>query len=145
MSCEEAFENLLKTFLSLGGSLEGCKGEGVPPLLFSENWKISALIFGEKNAFMKVPKLNETFPALKNFYLHACLIKKKWEYREKCGEVLFGGKMGGDCENPVGLSMYDAPMETVEYIWVNIMCMLDWISSHNCRNTLPLHIVDQLV
>ena len=44
MSCEEAFENLLKTFLSLGGSLEGCEGEGVPPLLFSENWKISALI-----------------------------------------------------------------------------------------------------
>ena len=27
--------------------------------------------------FMKVPKLNETFPALKNLRLHACLIKKK--------------------------------------------------------------------
>ena len=27
--------------------------------------------------FMKVPKLNETFPALKNLCLHACLIKKK--------------------------------------------------------------------
>ena len=23
--------------------------------------------------------------------------------------------------------MYDGPMETVEYIWVNIWCMLDWI------------------
>ena len=33
---------------------------------------------------------------------------------------------GGVCENPIGLSMYDGPMETVEYIWVNI-CMLDWI------------------
>ena len=23
--------------------------------------------------------------------------------------------------------MYDGPMETVEYIWVNSRCMLDWI------------------
>ena len=33
----------------------------------------------------------------------------------------------GGCENPVGLSMYDGPMETVEYIWVNIWCILDCI------------------
>ena len=41
--------------------------------------------------------------------------------------------------------MYDSPMETVEYIWVNIWCKLDWILSQNCRNKLPLHTVDQLV
>ena len=41
----------------------------------------------------------------------------------KCREASFEGE--GFCENPVGLSMYDGPMETVEYIWVNIWCMLD--------------------
>ena len=61
----------------------------------------------------------------------------------KCAEILFG--RGGAFENPVGHSMYDGPMETVEYIWVNIWCILDWISSQNCRNTLPLHKIDQLV
>ena len=71
--------------------------------------------------------------------------EKKWEYRGKCGEASVGGRRGEDSENPVRLSMYDAPVETVEYIWVNTMCMLDWISSHNCRNTLPLHRVNQLV
>ena len=50
----------------------------------------------------------------------------------------------GACENPVGLSMCDGPIETVKYIWVNIWCMLDWILSQKCRNTLPLHKVDQL-
>ena len=43
------------------------------------------------------------------------------------------------------LSIYDGPMETVEYIWVNIWCILDRISSQNRRNTLPLHTVGQLV
>ena len=28
-------------------------------------------------------------------------------------------------ENPMGLSMYAGSIETVEYIWVNIWCMLD--------------------
>ena len=51
----------------------------------------------------------------------------------------------GACANPVGLFMYESPMETVEYIWANIWCMLDWISSQKCKNTLPLHTVDQLV
>ena len=41
--------------------------------------------------------------------------------------------------------MYDYPIETVECIWVNIWCMLDWIWSQNCRNTLLLHTVDQLL
>ena len=40
----------------------------------------------------------------------------------KCGEMLFEG--GGACENPVRLSMYDGPMETVKYRCVNIWCML---------------------
>ena len=33
--------------------------------------------------------------------------------------------------------------QTVEYFWVNIWCI--WIWSQNCRNTLLLHTVDQLV
>ena len=32
-------------------------------------------------------------------------------------------------ENPMGLSMYAGPIETVEYIWMNIWCMLNWILS----------------
>ena len=31
---------------------------------------------------------------------------------------------GGTCKNPVRLSTQDGPMETVEYMWVNIQCML---------------------
>ena len=30
-------------------------------------------------------------------------------------EAAFEG--GEVCKNPIGLSMYDGPMETVEYIW----------------------------
>ena len=41
--------------------------------------------------------------------------------------------------------MCDDPIETVECIWVNIWCMLDWIGSQNCRNTLLLHTAGQLV
>ena len=46
--------------------------------------------------------------------------------------------------NSVKLSMTDGLTETVKYIWVNIWCMLDWIFSQNCRNSLPLHTSDQL-
>ena len=35
--------------------------------------------------------------------------------------------------------MCDSPIETVECIWVNIWCMLNWIWSQNSRNTLLLH------
>ena len=35
--------------------------------------------------------------------------------------------------------MCDVPIETVKYIWVNILYMLDWIFSQNCKNSLPLH------
>ena len=41
--------------------------------------------------------------------------------------------------------MYDNPIETVDYILVNISCMIDWILWQNGRNTLPLHVVDHLV
>ena len=53
----------------------------------------------------------------------------------KFGEALFGG----------GIGLCDGPMETIEYIWLNICSMLNWISSQNCINTLPLHKVDQRV
>ena len=76
------------------------------------------------------------------------LIKKKWGgnrrqsfYSEMRGSTISGGRA---CERPVGLSMYHGPIEFVEYSWVNIWCMLDWILSQNYRNTLPLHAVDQL-
>ena len=36
-------------------------------------------------------------------------------------------------------------METVEYIWVNIWCLLDWILSQNFGNTLPLHTFEGLL
>ena len=50
-----------------------------------------------------------------------------------------GSRGGAACGNPMGFLMYDYPIETVEYIWMNIWCMLDWILSQNCRNTLPFH------
>ena len=53
--------------------------------------------------------------------------------------------MGSVYESLVRLSKCDSPMETVEYVWRNIWCMLNWILSQNCRNTLTLHTVDQLV
>ena len=75
--------------------------------------------------------------------------KKKWKETEgrgsvvKCGKMSFEGE--DDCENPVRLSIYDGPMKTVEYTWVNIWCMLDCNLLQNCKNTLPFCIVDQLV
>ena len=44
------------------------------------------------------------------------------------------------CEIPVGFPMCPS-IETVKYIWVNIWCMLDWILSQNCKNTLSLHVL----
>ena len=35
---------------------------------------------------------------------------------------------GRACENPVRFVMYDGPIETVEYIWVNTWCMIWSIS-----------------
>ena len=60
----------------------------------------------------------------------------------RCGETLFEEGGEGTCENPVRLSMYDGAMEAVDYMWVNIWCMLHakpdcWILSQSCRNTRP--------
>ena len=42
--------------------------------------------------------------------------RRKRFYSEMQGNFVEGGA----CGNPVGLSMYDGPTETAEYIWVNI-------------------------
>ena len=56
----------------------------------------------------------------------------------KRGETLFEG--GGSCENLVRLSLYDGHMKTIEYMWVNIWCTLEWIVGFCHR-----HAVTQLV
>ena len=50
--------------------------------------------------------------------------RRKRFYREMQGNIVLGRRVG---KTPVGLSMYDSPMETVGYIWMNVWCMLDWI------------------
>ena len=44
----------------------------------------------------------------------------------------------------VELSMCDCPIETVKYMWVNILYMLDWIFSQNCKNSLSFQTAGQL-
>ena len=53
----------------------------------------------------------------------------------KCGERLLevAGEGEGVCEIPMRLPMNDGAMETVEYIWVDIWCMLDWIIGYVAR------------
>ena len=52
--------------------------------------------------------------------------------------VFYGGSA---CKNPVRLSMYDDHhMETVEYMWVNIWCTLDWIVGF-CHKTVEKHFL----
>ena len=92
---------------------------------------------------------------LRIFFEGVCRVqmKKKWGgkrrksfYREMWGNTLeIGGGRGGGghCENLVRLSKCDSPIETIEYIWVSIWSILDWILSQNSRNILPLHRVDQ--
>ena len=43
----------------------------------------------------------------------------------------------GVCDN-LRFSLNDRPVETVEYIWVNIWCMLDWIIGfcHHLENSI---------
>ena len=57
-------------------------------------------------------------------------------YDGMCGETPFEEE--GTCKNPVGLSMYDGHMEAVEYMWVNIWCMLVWIFGF-CHKTAETH------
>ena len=51
---------------------------------------------------------------------------------------------GGTCKNPVRLSMYNGPMETVECMWVNIWCMLDWIIGFG-HKTAEIHFLGMSV
>ena len=44
------------------------------------------------------------------------------------------------CENPLRFSLNDGPMETVEYKWVNIWCMLDLIIWF-CHKTAEIHFL----
>ena len=46
----------------------------------------------------------------------------------------------GACENLVGFSMYDDPMETVEHMWVGMWCMLDWTVGF-CHKTAEMHVL----
>ena len=52
--------------------------------------------------FIKVPKFHETSPALKNFWLRTCLVKKKWGanrrkrfYSETWGSTVWRRVEGG--------------------------------------------------
>ena len=59
---------------------------------------------------------------------------------EKCGERLLGkGGRGGEVfEIPVRLPVNDGAMETVECMWVDIWCILDWIIGL-CHKTAEIH------
>ena len=70
-----------------------------------------------------------------------------WNVGSKCGKMGWPlhRKKNFFINDSVGLSKCDCSIETVKYTWVNIWCMLDWILSQKCRNTLPLHTaVEQL-
>ena len=71
------------------------------------------------------------------------LMKKKWE--ENRGKRFYSEMWRkaekGACKNPVGLSMFDGPKETVEYMWVNIWCMPDWIVGF-CHKTAEIYFLD---
>ena len=53
----------------------------------------------------------------------------------KCEERLLEGEA---CEIPVRAPMNDSAMETVECIWVDIWCMLDWVIGL-CHKTTEMH------
>ena len=53
------------------------------------------------------------------------------------GNVVWGGEAR---ENPVRLSKNDGLMETVEYIRMNIWCMLDWIVAF-CNKIAEIHFL----
>ena len=70
---------------------------------------------------------------------------------EDCNEEIMGKETEGKsstvkwgetpkCENPVRFSLNDGPMETIEYMWVNIWCMLDWIIGF-CHKTAEIHFL----
>lgn len=48
--------------------------------------------------------------------------KKKRFSSEMWGNAAFGR---GACKNPVGFSVYEGQIETIQYNWVNSWCMPD--------------------
>ena len=46
----------------------------------------------------------------------------------------------GASENLVGFSIYDGPVETTEYMWVNIWCMLGWTVGF-CHKTAEMYLL----
>ena len=58
-------------------------------------------------------------------------------YSKMLGKTVRKGREGGG-KIPVRLPMNDGAMETVEYMWVDIWCMLDWIIGL-CHKTAEIH------
>ena len=64
------------------------------------------------------------------------IVGREAEMRKMC--KMWGKTVrAGVCKIPVRLPMNDGAMETVEYMRVDIWCMLDWIMSQNCKNAYP--------
>ena len=66
--------------------------------------------------------------------------KKKvllWNGGNAVREGWFGGWV---CEYPVRFSLNDGPMKSLEYMWVNIWSMLDWIIGF-CHKTAKIHFL----
>ena len=64
--------------------------------------------------------------------------QQKRFYGEMWGNASWGGETH---KNPKSLSMYDGPIQTDEYMWVNICCMLDLISGF-CHKSAEIHFLD---
>ena len=67
--------------------------------------------------------------------------RRKKFYNEMWGNVISQGGLWKSCGT---LHMWWSYRNFWIHL-VNIWWILDWILSQNCRNTLPLHTVDQLV
>ena len=70
---------------------------------------------------------------------------KKWGGNRKKSfySEMWGPCLRWACENPVGLYVWQSYRNCWIHL-VNIWWMFDWILSQNCRNTPPLHTVDQI-
>ena len=56
----------------------------------------------------------------------------------RCGERPLEFRGSGVYETPLILPMKDGAMKTVECMWVDIWCMLDWIIGL-CHKTAEMH------
>ena len=59
-------------------------------------------------------------------------------------EENWGGRSSKFLYKFCGTLICDGPIETVKYIGVNILYMLDQIFTQNCRNSPSLHTAGQL-